>query len=62
MEPNSEITLKELFERMIKLETKFDEKTKSDNLVSKRFTYWAITISVLEIINLWVHSLSVWGH
>lgn len=54
-----DITLKELFERLVAIETRFSEKSKQDIRVTKRFAYWAGVITVLQLLNLWVHSLSI---
>ena len=51
------ITIKEVFERLVTLETKFDLKKEGDRRIAHRFFFFSIIIIVLEIFNLIVHSL-----
>lgn len=57
-----EVTIKELFERLVVLETKFDQTRVENKETARKFTWWAIIIAIFELLNLWVHSLSIWGH
>lgn len=54
MEQN-EITAKELFERLIRLETLMGEKNKLDAKITKRFTLLATLLLLLTISNIVVH-------
>lgn len=46
------ITVKEVYERVIQLETKFDFSTQTNKQTTRQFTWFALAISVFEIINL----------
>lgn len=45
------ITTKELFERLIALETKLDMKTENDKIVARRFKSFTYIIIFIEVIN-----------
>lgn len=47
-----EITMKELFERVVQLETKLDMKTENDIIVAKRFKYFTYVIIFIEVVNM----------
>lgn len=49
------ITLKEVYERIIALETRFDITMENDQKTKNTFTKWVVMIVVLEIINLILH-------
>lgn len=54
LEPDR-LTLKGLFERLIRVESKIDMAKDTDDKVSQRFTYFVFVIIVLEVANLVVH-------
>lgn len=45
------ITLKELFERLVQVETKLDMKTANDMIVAKRFKSFTLIIILVEVVN-----------
>lgn len=52
MKNNKGVGLKELFERVVQLETKMDMKTENDKIVAKRFKGFIYVIIGIQIINL----------
>lgn len=49
------ISTKEIYERLIILETKFDSMDKDNKRVENKFTFAVIIVAILEIANLLVH-------
>lgn len=52
MEVSNDITLKELFERIIVVETKLDGISERNNRVEKRFVHYVLLLGGLVIIDL----------
>lgn len=48
----SEITLKEVYERIISLEAKYDVSLEGDDIRTKRFTMYVFLLSMLIILDI----------
>lgn len=48
----SEITLKEVYERIISLEAKYDVSLEDDDIRTKRFTMYVFLLSMLIILDI----------
>lgn len=57
MEKQAEITIKELFERLVGIETRFEEKGKRDDRITMRFTWFVVVLVILNIFNIFIHLL-----
>lgn len=53
--PTQEITLKELFERLVRLETLMGQQRAEGSKTTRRFEFLAILIIVIGIANIIVH-------
>lgn len=51
------ISKKELFERLIALETKIDLIDRDNQRMDKKFSLLVVLVVVLEIVNILVHAL-----
>ena len=58
MEKDKEITIKEVFERVVVLETKFEHSLEENKKTTKRFSWYVLIILLLEVANLIVQALS----
>lgn len=55
MNQQTTITTKEVYERLIVLETKFDLMDKHNQRMDKKFTSAVVIVVILECINILVH-------
>lgn len=55
--PKDHLTLKGLFERLIRLESKIDLIKEKNKKTDVKFTSFAILVVLVELINLWLNYL-----
>lgn len=56
------ITLKEVFERVIALEVKYDLKIKEDRINTKRFTWFVYMLALFSIVDIAFSLLAIYIH
>ena len=54
---DNKITLKEVFERVVALETKLDMKSQNDIVVARRFKGFTYIIIGIQVVNLIINYL-----
>lgn len=54
---NEEITIKELYERLVALEVRLDEMKLRQDRNTQRFTWYVAILIVLNILNIFIHLL-----
>lgn len=54
---NNEISIKELYERLIAIEVRMDEMKLRQNRNTQRFTWYVAILIVLNIFNIFIHLL-----
>lgn len=57
MTKESEITIKEIFERLVALEVRLDEMKLRQNRATTRFTWYVAILVILNIVNIFIHLL-----
>ena len=51
----AEISLKEIFEKLIRMESGIEILDKTNTRITRYFTIWVFVIITLEVINILVH-------
>lgn len=49
------ITVKEIYERLVKIEASLDLKNKIDKKITNRFTWYVVFLFLFDIINMLIH-------
>lgn len=57
MKVKGEITIKELYERMIAMEVRLDEMKLRQDRNTQRFTWYVAVLISLSILNIFIHLL-----